>query len=97
MPRYLVLGDPLVSLADGAPVLDDGALIIEGKTVTALGRREDLEGLGPFDRVLGSAGHLVIPGFINGHFHATAPQAPGMFQFVFERQNTRASRHVPDG
>ena len=94
MPRYLVLGDPLVSLADGTPVLGDGALIIEGKTIAALGRREELEGLGPFDRVLGSTDHLVMPGFINGHFHSTAPQAPGMFEFVFERANTRASRHT---
>lgn len=94
MSRYLVLGDPLVALTDDQPVIDDGALIVEGKTISALGRREDLEGRGPFDRVLGSGGHLVMPGFINGHFHSTAPQAPGMFEYVFERANTRASRHV---
>jgi 5-methylthioadenosine/S-adenosylhomocysteine deaminase len=94
MPRYLVLGDPLVSLADDQPVVDDGALIIEGRTIVALGQREELEGRGPFDRVLGSDGHLVMPGFVNGHFHSTAPQAPGVFEYVFERANTRASRHV---
>jgi 5-methylthioadenosine/S-adenosylhomocysteine deaminase len=94
MARYLVLGDPLVSLASDTPVINDGALIVEGKTVTAVGTREELEGLGQFDRVLGSASHLVMPGFVNGHFHSTAPQAPGLFEFVFERANTRASRHV---
>lgn len=94
MPRYLVLGDPLVSLDDDQPVIGDGALIVEGSTISALGRREELESRGPFDRVLGSDGHLVMPGFINGHFHSTAPQAPGLFEYVFERANTRASRHV---
>jgi 5-methylthioadenosine/S-adenosylhomocysteine deaminase len=94
MARYLVLGDPIVSLADDSPVIDDGGLIIEGKTITAVGRRQDLEGRGPFDRILGSGDHLVMPGFVNGHFHSTAPQAPGLFEYVFERANTRASRHV---
>jgi 5-methylthioadenosine/S-adenosylhomocysteine deaminase len=94
MSRYLVLGNPLVSLADEHPVLDDGAIIVEGKTITALGPRAELENRGHFDRVLGSSDHIVMPGFVNGHFHSTAPQAAGLFEHVFERQNTRASRHV---
>ncbi len=95
MSRLLVVGDPVVALAGGrSDILDDGALIVEGRKVTALGRREDLEKRGPFDRVVGSRRHLVMPGFINGHFHSMGAGSPGLFQYVFERMNTRIFRRA---
>jgi len=52
MSRWLVLGDPVVSL--GTPALiPDGALIVEDHAITAAGPRELLQRQGPFDRVLG--------------------------------------------
>ena len=95
MSRLLVVGDPVVALAGGnLDIVNDGALIVEGRQVTALGRREDLENRGPFDRVVGSPQHLVMPGFINGHFHSMGAGSPGLFQYVFERMNTRIFRRA---
>ena len=95
MTRLLVVGDPVVALAGGdLDVIADGALIVEGRKVTAVGSRSDLELEGPFDQVLGSADHLVLPGFVNGHFHSLGAGSPGLFQYVFERMNTRIFRRA---
>ena len=93
--RTLIVGDPVVALAGGdLDVIDDGALIVEGRAVTAAGPRAELETRGPFDRVVGSPDHLIMPGFINGHFHSLGAGSPGLFQYVFERMNTRIFRRA---
>jgi 5-methylthioadenosine/S-adenosylhomocysteine deaminase len=84
--RTLVLGDPIVSLGDRT-LIDEGALIVEGSEVVAAGRRLDLEHLGPFDRVVGSPAHFVMPGFVNCHYHSELAIGPGLYQFIFERAN----------
>src|SRR5258708_7183160 len=35
-----------------------------------------MEARGPFDRVLGSAGHFVLPGFVNCHYHCELAIGP---------------------
>ena len=84
--RTLVLGDPVVALGTDA-LIPDGALVVEGDTIAASGRRAELEALGPFDEVLGSAGHFVTPGFVNCHYHSELAIGPGLYQFIFERAN----------
>jgi cytosine/adenosine deaminase-related metal-dependent hydrolase len=69
VPRYLVLGDPVVALGPDT-LIPDGALIVDGPEITEAGPREVLAARGPFDRVLGSAGHFVMPGFVNCHYHS---------------------------
>ena len=86
MSRYLVVGDPVVAL-DAEGVIADGALIVEDKTITAVGARSDLESQGAFDRVIGSADHFVMPGFINCHYHSEGAIGPGLYEHVFERAN----------
>jgi 5-methylthioadenosine/S-adenosylhomocysteine deaminase len=84
--RTLVVGDPVVVL--GAEVLiPDGALVIEGDTIVASGGRIELESMGPFDEVLGSSRHFVMPGFVNCHYHSELAIGPGLYQYVFERAN----------
>lgn len=90
--RQLVVGDPVVVLGEHHDVIADGAVIVEGRTIVAVGPRAELELRGPFDRVVGSPDHLVMPGFVNAHFHSTAMAYPGMFEYVFERQNVRSIR-----
>ena len=93
MKRTLVVGDPVVALAGAErDLVPDGALIVEDRRVAAVGSRTDLEARGPFDRVIGSPDHLVMPGFVNGHFHSLGAGSPGLFQYVFERMNTRIFR-----
>ena len=61
--RTLVVGDPIVSLGEQT-LIADGALIVEGPTIVAAGPREDMEARGPFDRVLGSIGNLLVTAFV---------------------------------
>ena len=86
MTRCLVLGDPVVSLG-GRALIPDGALVVEDATIAAAGPREQMEALGPFDRVLGSAGHFVLPGFVNCHYHSELAIGPGLYQHIFEKAN----------
>jgi 5-methylthioadenosine/S-adenosylhomocysteine deaminase len=81
-----VLGDPIVALGKQT-LIPDGALILKGPTIVAAGPREELETRGPFERVLGSREHFVMPGFINCHYHSELAIGPGLYQFVFERAN----------
>jgi 5-methylthioadenosine/S-adenosylhomocysteine deaminase len=84
MTRYLVLGDPVVSLG-ARTLIPDGGLVIEDSTIIAAGPRPDMEAMGPFDRVLGSAGHFVLPGFVNCHYHSELAMGPGLYQHIFEK------------
>jgi len=93
--RSLVLGDPVVALGDRT-LIPDGALIVEGSTITAAGPRAELERRGPFDRVLGSGEHFVLPGFVNAHYHSELAIGPGLYQFIFERANVFMQGGVGD-
>ena len=86
MARYLVLGDPVVALGPAA-LIPDGALIVEGAEITATGPREVLAARGSFDRVLGSAGHFVMPGFVNSHYHTELAIGPRRYQHNIEKAN----------
>jgi 5-methylthioadenosine/S-adenosylhomocysteine deaminase len=86
MARYLVTGDPVVCLG-AQTLIPDGGIVVDGGTITAVGPRVDLEHRGPFERVLGSAGHFVLPGFINCHYHSELAIGPGLYQHIFEKAN----------
>jgi 5-methylthioadenosine/S-adenosylhomocysteine deaminase len=86
MGRYLVVGDPVVTLAE-QDFVEDGALVIDGRHIVAVGPRERLEMMGPFERTIGSPQCFVMPGFINGHFHSGGAMSQGLLQYVFERAN----------
>jgi 5-methylthioadenosine/S-adenosylhomocysteine deaminase len=84
--RTLVVGDPVFVL--GAEVaIPDGALVIEGAEVTHAGPREAMLAHGPFTRVLGSGDHIVLPGFVNCHYHSELAMGPGLYQHIFEKAN----------
>ncbi|MFV0257635.1 MAG: amidohydrolase family protein [Acidimicrobiales bacterium] len=88
MTRTLVIGDPVIVLGPGPqPVVADGALVVDDRVVVEVGPREQLEANGPYDAVIGSADHLVMPGFVNGHFHGGSYAHAGMAQYIFERAN----------
>lgn len=82
------MGNPLVVLGGASPgYVEDGALIVEDRTVVAVGARAELEARGPFDRRVGSSHHAVLPGFVNGHYHSGSALSRGMPQYIFERAN----------
>ena len=84
--RLLVTCDHLVTLGEPA-VLADGAVIVEGSEITETGPRELLEGHGPFDAVLGGPGFMVLPGFVNTHYHTECWTARGLIGTIFEYTN----------
>ncbi|MEE9277025.1 MAG: amidohydrolase family protein, partial [Dehalococcoidia bacterium] len=88
MPRYLIIGDPVVTIANEAYV-PDAAVIVEDRRIVAVGPRAELEAAGPFERVLGSRDHFVMPGFINCHFHSDSAAGPGLFDTIFELNNVQ--------
>lgn len=86
MSRLLVLGDPVVSLGAQA-LIADGGIVVEDATIVAVGPREQVMAMGPFDKQIGSADHFVMPGFVNCHYHSELAIGPGLYQHIFEKAN----------
>jgi 5-methylthioadenosine/S-adenosylhomocysteine deaminase len=84
--RLLVVGDPVVALGSTG-VIEDGALIVENGRVTAVGSRQDLEPRGTFDEILGGRDQVIVPGFVNAHYHTECWTAPGLIDEIFELGN----------
>jgi 5-methylthioadenosine/S-adenosylhomocysteine deaminase len=96
MSKLLIVGDPVVTLGEPA-IIADGALVVEGHRIVASGTRAEMEQRGPFDQVIGSSDHVVVPGFLNSHYHSGGPVYQGLFELVFERANVHVGRSLgPD-
>ncbi len=69
MLQYLT-ADIIVTMAPGNPVIEDGAVLIDGSRITAIGSRHELERAaeGAFHRDLRH--HVIMPGLINTHCHS---------------------------
>jgi hypothetical protein len=89
--RYLVLGDPVIALGPAA-LIPDGALLVGGAEITAVGSREVLAARGPFDRVLGSADHFVS--LVEPYL---APLYQPWYDVPVEPAHPYNARHVPGG
>jgi 5-methylthioadenosine/S-adenosylhomocysteine deaminase len=87
MSRILIVGSPVVALGETG-VIEEGALIVNGDAVEALGSHECLAKRGPFDRVLGSHEHAVLPGFVNGHYHSEGTLGLILWEHGIERYST---------
>lgn len=87
MARTLIRGSTVV--ANGSTgTIDDGALVVEDGVISNVGPREQIETLGPFDVTLGGDDHIIIPGFVNGHYHTECWTAPGLIGGrIFELDN----------
>lgn len=82
----LVIGDPVIVLgATGA--IRDGALVVEDGKVVRVGPRAELEAAGPYERVIGSPRHAVLPGFVNAHYHSECNLVQGVYDTIFEMAN----------
>src|SRR5947208_6743018 len=49
--------------------IDDGAVFQQGGTIIEVGRYQDLARKYQPDEIIGSAEHIVMPGFVNSHHH----------------------------
>ncbi len=59
--------------------IDNGAVLIDGKLIKAIGKTEDLKKQYPEAEFKDAKGRLVMPGFINTHMHYYSTFARGMF------------------
>lgn len=85
--RLLVTGGHVVTGDADGTVIADGAVAVEGREIVAVGPRAEVERLGPFARTIGSPTDVVMPGFVNTHYHSEIAAGPGLFQHIFERAN----------
>jgi len=72
MAKTLVCGKHVLQgfkEGDAPILLTDGAVLIEGERVLAVGPAADLQRAHPDAQVIGGAGYAVVPGFVNAHHH----------------------------
>ncbi len=80
--KTLYTADFVVSMDAGNAVIPDGAVLVEGGRIVAVGGRAQLLAAGPApDQVRDLPGRLLMPGLINAHTHSgllrgTAEQLP---------------------
>jgi 5-methylthioadenosine/S-adenosylhomocysteine deaminase len=65
----LVAGGTVVTMDGSRTIVDDGAIVVKGDTIIAVGPRGDLETKYDAAQTIDAKGTLVLPGFINGHTH----------------------------
>src|ERR1700704_2698551 len=65
----LITGGMVVTMAASRSIYDDGAVVITGDTIVAVGPRADLEAKYSARQSIDAKNSLVLPGFINGHTH----------------------------
>ena len=66
----LIISGGIVVTMDGArAIYQDGSVAVRGDAIVAVGPHADLEAKYRAAQVIDARGHLVLPGFINGHTH----------------------------
>lgn len=61
----------VVTVNAARQIVVDGAVAVDGSTITEVGRFEEVRSSFPTATVSGSATDLVLPGYVNGHQHLT--------------------------
>lgn len=67
----LVRGGDVVTMDAARTVVRDGAVLVQGTTIAAVGSFDDLQREHPHALNIGNAEAVVTPGYINGHQHVT--------------------------
>jgi 5-methylthioadenosine/S-adenosylhomocysteine deaminase len=66
----LVAGGTLVTMDSARAILEEGAIVLKGDTIIAVGPRSEVEARYVATQTIDAKGKLVLPGLINGHTHA---------------------------
>ncbi len=65
----VVSGGIVVTMDSARAIFPDGSVAVRGDSILAVGPRAEIESRYRGARVIEARGHLVLPGFINGHTH----------------------------
>ncbi|HPT65425.1 MAG TPA: amidohydrolase family protein, partial [Acetomicrobium sp.] len=77
----ILKGGTIVTLGEDCRVIEDGAMVIDGDTIAAVGKSGDIlakYGNGEGVTVKDLGGRLVMPGLLNAHMHFYSSFARGM-------------------
>ncbi|MGH8261845.1 MAG: amidohydrolase family protein [Steroidobacterales bacterium] len=66
----IVAGDYVVTMEDGQPVINDGAVAINAGLIVAVGPRTEIATRYRAKRTVSGHDRVLLPGLINGHTHA---------------------------
>jgi len=65
----MVSGGIVVTMDSARAIYQDGSVAVRGDSIVAVGPRAEVEGRIEGAQLIDARGHLVLPGFINGHTH----------------------------
>jgi 5-methylthioadenosine/S-adenosylhomocysteine deaminase len=65
----IVSGGIVVTMDSAGAIIPDGSVAVRGDSILAVGPRVEIEPRYRAAQVIDARGHLVLPGFINGHTH----------------------------
>jgi 5-methylthioadenosine/S-adenosylhomocysteine deaminase len=65
----IVSGGIVVTMDSARAIYQDGSVAVRGDSIVAVGPRAEIEARYQSAQVIDARGHLVLPGFINGHTH----------------------------
>jgi 5-methylthioadenosine/S-adenosylhomocysteine deaminase len=65
----IIRGGIVVSMREGDPVIQDGAVAIRGTTIAAVGPSAEISSRYRATRTIDAAGKVILPGLINTHTH----------------------------
>ncbi len=75
---YIIRGDYVLPMDEGLPVIKDGAVAVNGKTIIDVGSFNDISKKYTSKNIIGGKNRAVLPGLINTHTHAAMVYFRGM-------------------
>ena len=67
----IIVRGTVVTMNPAREIISDGAVVISGDVIAAVGSFDDLRAAHLDANVSGHSGDLVLPGYVNGHQHLT--------------------------
>jgi 5-methylthioadenosine/S-adenosylhomocysteine deaminase len=65
----VIAGGTVVTMDANRRILEDGAIAIKGDQILGIGKRTEIEARYTAAAHIDARGHLILPGFVNGHTH----------------------------
>src|SRR5207237_4402264 len=78
----IIAGGTVITMYGARTSYDDGAVVVRGDTIVAVGPRAEVEAKYASSQTIDARGKLVLPGFINGHTHVPMTRFRGLHDDV---------------
>ncbi|MEA3224074.1 MAG: amidohydrolase [Thermodesulfobacteriota bacterium] len=74
----IISGGIVLPMDEKGSVIENGAIVISGQDIVAIGQKEEIDAQYISSEVLDARNHLIMPGLINGHTHAAMTYFRGL-------------------